>query len=142
MIKEIFIIASFLCLIFGCSNIAIDFANANKRSYDLIQKEKIAVSRIKVKTFETDTTINFKTVKEITSFFGPPDEIREVIYHYPSPNVLWLLEGPLPDIKECEVLMYEWKYKEKGLLRVVLFVRFKEQWNSVSNLLYDSSLEF
>ena len=142
MIKNYLILSCILLVINSCNSIKIDFNNSNKRSYDVIEKEKKTLSILNIKTFETDTTLNFKMKDEIIEIFGEPDEDRIVAYNYPSPNILWILEGPLTDIKECTVLMMNWHYKNLKQIRTILFIRNGCQWVSITNVLYDDGLEF
>ena len=139
MSKAIYLI---ILLLFGCKSIEFDKENSNKRCYEIISKEREILKISKIKTFNTDTLINFKTEVEIIGLFGKPDKRRIVGYKYPSPNILWILEGPIPKVKECDVLMLEWHYIEKKLFRVVLFIELKKKWISITNILYDDSLEY
>ena len=125
----------------GINNI--DLTKTNKRSYDIIQKEKIGLKEhLGITIFDTDTTINFKTRDEIIELFGKPDSERTVVYSYKSFNILWILEGPLQNIKKYIVLMMEWEYKKDELTRVVLFIEKDGAWLSITNILYPIDLMF
>ena len=139
--KNLLILLTFI-FIYGFKINEIDWINCNKRSFDLILKEKEELKNSKVKTFETDTSINFKSKENIYKIYGKPNRERLVKYTYPSPNILWILEGPLNVIKECPVLMMEWDYVELKLERVVLFVTRDEAMISITNILYDEGLSY
>jgi hypothetical protein len=139
--KYFYLVAIILTLInISCSSLNIDLSQVNKRSYDIINKEKIILAKIHVKTFETDTALNFKSFEEIKKIYGEPKSADVVYYRYKSPNLLWILEGPLKDIKECTVLMCEWDYPDKNLKRIFIFISMDDKWISISNLLCDYNL--
>lgn len=142
MIKLNPIFLLLILFLIGCSSYQIDLEKSNKRSYDLINKEKLSLASLNIKTFDTDTTINFKTIQEIIDIFGKPNKSNEVTYTYPQPNILWILEGPLDGIKKINILKFEWEYKDKELHRVVIFIKHLGEYMSFCNILYEDGLEY
>lgn len=136
--KQIIFIVTLALILYSC-NSTVDFKNSNKRSYEIIEREnKNGLAEI-----ITDTLLNFKTVAEIIKIFGKPETELTISYKYPAVSILWVLEGPLHNFKSYSpILMMEWHYREKQLLRNIFFIKKDGIWLSICNILYPDDLQY
>lgn len=131
----------------ACNSTAINKENANEASLLLINNirnhdlgmsgnnDNYTSSGNEI--FDTDISLNFKSINDILILFGEPNSRNIMNYSKPGIGILKLLDAPFQNkIRECEILKMQWSWSNLHYNRVILFYKQDTNWVSITNLTF------